>query len=102
MNASSLHKSDAYTSRHTSTCTQELVKKEKHQLHPVSNMVGPFVGEIAVVDFVEFLPKVSNSETPIIDFSRVSKSGGKEEISGPFVREKFYSIVHPSFTLLII
>lgn len=66
-------------------------------------MVGPLVGEMSVMNFVEFLPEVINAETPIVDFRRVSKGGGKgEKLSGPFVREQFFSVVQPLFKLTIV
>ena len=48
-------------------------------------MVGNVVGELPVVEFIEFLPMVRDAKTPTVDFSKVPQRR-KEKMYGPFVR----------------
>ncbi|KAI0089864.1 hypothetical protein BDY19DRAFT_89279 [Irpex rosettiformis] len=64
-------------------------------------MVVHFVVETPVKKFLEFLPRVSNIQAPIVDFSDVPEGkGNKESMYKPFKNAVDQSDVCPSFKLL--
>ncbi|KAI0089876.1 hypothetical protein BDY19DRAFT_992828 [Irpex rosettiformis] len=74
---------------------------DDRRIEHAKEMVGHFVGEIAMKDFIKFLPQVDNVDTPVIDFSEVPASEGNENsMYEPFRTAVQESGVCPSFDLL--